>query len=547
MGSPRLLTALLFLLSGACTGVISDPGDATNDTVSSTPGGETAAVGDGTTSSTEPLNCTGSMPVLVPLRLRRLTNLEYQRTVAAVLAVDVPEAADFVSDEKEAGFAANAVAAISDVQLERYVNAGEAVAGRVVLEQPAKLSSCAASDAACSAAWLKGLATRAYRRPPTSDELDQLTTKHAEFVTQWGVADADRMLVETLLLAPQFLYHAPVSEGAPEHALAARLSYFLTSGPPDDELLASVDGLDLFDAEVLTTQARRLLASEAGQAARESFFGQWLNLERLTAGDKDTTVFPDWSPELRASMLEETRRFTEYVVSSKGGVPALLSSTQSFIDEPLAKLYGVSDRYTGSGFQQLELPSDQRAGILTQASFLAGHSHQVETSWVLRGEFIRRRLLCQELPPPPGNVNSSVPNDSSREATPACWGCHVNMDPIGQSFDRYDALGRYGELDADGQPIPTAGDLIDSEGRFDVGGPFDDPVSLAKRLAESRSVSDCVTLSMFRFAHRRREQTDEACELQRLQEDFASNGRDFGELMVAIALSDGFVRRQEAN
>lgn len=541
MVSSRSLAALLALVLGGCTGVIQDAGGAGSTdagTSSADPG--SGAPGAGAGEAPGALDCDASEPALLPLRLRRLTNLEYRRSVQAVFGDAVPEADAFVSDEKEAGFAANGVAAISDVQLERYVEAAHAVGERIASQSAGRLSGCAPSDTPCAQTWIEALATRAYRRPPSADELSELQSRHATFAAEWGDADADRLIAESLLLAPQFLYHAPFVTDA-EHALAARVSYFLTSGPPDDVLLGTLANADLFERSVLEAEVRRLYASEAGQVARRSFFEQWLALERLELGEKDVASFPEWSETLRASMLEEVRLFTEHVAQGGGGLKALLSSNIAFVDAPLAALYGVSDRYVGPGFQQLELPATERAGILTQAGFLAGHAHQRETSWVLRGEFVRRHLLCQDLPPPPGDIDTSVGNDTSREAQPACWGCHVMMDPIGQSFDRYDALGRY-----DAAAAAPPGDVVDVEAVLDVGGAFGDPVELGLRLSESRSVSDCVALNVYRFAHRRRERPEEACAVRALQEAFAGGSRDLGELMVATALSATFVREQEA-
>src|SRR5262249_19245025 len=149
-----------------------------------------------------------------------------------------------------------------------------------------------------------------------------------------------------------------------------------------------------------------------------------------------------------------------------------------------------------SDFVKMELDPKERAGLLTQASFLASRAHATDPSWVYRGKFVRERLLCQTMPPPPPNVKMSVPQDPERTKNPSCKGCHTLMDPIGYGFDAYDAIGRYHAGNA------RPGDIEDPGGSLDVSGSFDGPVALARELAASRDVSDCMVTQWVRYAVR---------------------------------------------
>jgi hypothetical protein len=278
-----------------------------------------------------------------------------------------------------------------------------------------------------------------------------------------------------------------------------------------------------------------------------AFHVHWLDLEGTDTISKDPDYYPDFGDALRGSMREETERFVEHAVLSDGKLETLLTASYSFVDANLAALYGVSA--PSSGWQKLELPSGQRAGILTQASFLATQAKPNASSPVYRGKFVREALLCQTLPPPPADLVIVPPNPDPNATTkeqfkqhsedPGCSGCHQLMDPIGFGFESYDGIGAW-RSEQNGIAVDATGELFDTQ---DADGPFEGAVELAARLAASSQVRECVARHWFRFAVKRGE-VDDMDSVNAAQFAFAESGYDIRELMVAITLTDGFRYRK---
>ena len=189
----------------------------------------------------------------------------------------------------------------------------------------------------------------------------------------------------------------------------------------------------------------------------------------------------------------------------------------------------------------IDLDPQTRAGILTQVAFLTSTAHAAEPSWVYRGKFVRENLFCDHLPAPPPGVEVNDPNDPGRLENPSCSSCHLLIDPIGWTFDEYDALGGFRALDPDGQPYDTQGEVVGK----DVGA-FDGPVDLAHRLAESQDVADCYAQQWMKFANRRDVGSDDACVLDVVRESFSDSGHDIRKLIIAIATTEAFRYRRPA-
>ena len=187
---------------------------------------------------------------------------------------------------------------------------------------------------------------------------------------------------------------------------------------------------------------------------------------------------------------------------------------------------------------------EQRAGLLTQGSFLASRAHAADTSWVLRGKFIREKLLCQTIPAPPPNVDQQSANDPNRLTNPECASCHIMMDPVGLGFENYGPIGEWRAELVDGTPIDAQGELLDPNGEGGLGA-FSSPVELAVKLAGDEEVLSCFTTQWFRYASRRFEGEHDACALEKTHEQFAKSGYDIKELLVAITKSDVFRYRRE--
>jgi hypothetical protein len=359
------------------------------------------------------------------------------------------------------------------------------------------------------------------------------------------------VVLETMLQSIHFLYRfEPVVGGGrvaalPPYAMASRLSYFLWNTMPDQELFAAADANALATAEQVSTQAARMVADGRFSDGAVSFHLQWLGVVELPGKEKKKSMHPLWSEEMRSAMREETVRFVDDVMKSGDGrLETLLTAPYSFASGPLLKLYGVTS--AGAGWRRIELDPSKRAGLLTQASVMTVHAHWDKSSLVHRGKLIREKLLCEVLPPPPPDVNNTLPpadpKVSARErfeehrAEVSCARCHRLIDPLGAPFEMFDAIGNLRTKDG---PIP-----IDSEGELKgtraSDGPVKNAVELARRLATADEVRDCVARQWLRFALGREEVPDEARSLADAMRAFRASDYRIPVLAVAITRTDAF-------
>jgi hypothetical protein len=264
-------------------------------------------------------------------------------------------------------------------------------------------------------------------------------------------------------------------------------------------------------------------------------------------------LYPNWTPRLSADLMTESQTFTDQTFWTDGKLATLLKAPYSYANANVAGFYGVSVPTipTGGGFAKVALDNTQRAGLLTQGTFLAGHADPDQDSPVQRGKFVRTQLLCQPVPPPPNNIvimpPAYAPESTTRqrfavhETQAICSGCHAAMDQIGFAFEGYDAVGQYRTMDGPG-PVDSHGTLSGT----DVDGTFDGAVELASKLAASQNVSDCVATQWFRWANGRAEDSADRCALTVLRRQFTAAGDNMQSLPVAIVTSDTF-RYRAAN
>jgi hypothetical protein len=476
--------------------------------------------------------------------LRRLTRFEYDNTIRDLLGDDTrPAESSFSPDEVVGGYASNAVAPISQTQLDQYAAAAEDLAEAFVTDGIDAWIACPLSDSTCVGDFVADFGRRAFRRPLLDVELAEYVALYESGKTEWGAQTGVQLVVQAMLMSPHFLYHVEVlPPGAAEtdvvelapFELASRLSYFVWASAPDDALLDAAESGDILTPTGLEAEVRRLLDDDRAADAIASFHEQWMHLGGLGDLVKDAELFPQWSPELAASMRQETLAFADEVIrNGDGSLATLMTAAWTIGDARVAELYGATAPTEPLG--QIELPPGERAGILTHAGFLATNAHASETSWVYRGKFVRENLLCQPLPAPPPGVEVNAALDLGRLDDPECSGCHLLMDPIGIGFDGYDALG----IRIDDGP---GGEVL---GVPEIG-QFDTAVQLAGALAESAIVHDCVATQWFRFASRRAETPADECAVDAIQASFAESGQDVRELVVAVALSDAFRYRTSA-
>lgn len=536
IGVPTTVLLAACLL-GACTGHIGGGSEA---------GGE---VKDALCAVLEP----GESP------LRRMTRAEYDATVRDLLGDDTRPGQALVVEEEALGFDNQATSlTVTQLLAEQLMKTAEEVAERATEDLPGLLGCdpTTTDDEACFQAFLPSFGRRAFRRPLTDAERSRFEDLYAWGRTEFDVRTGVELVLETMLQSPAFLYRVELGGAAPVerdvvplggYELASRLSYLFWGSMPDDALLDAAEHGQLGTPEELEAQARRLLADPRAREAVARFHVLWLGLSHIEELSKDAAVYPEYDDALRPLWKEEATRFLDHVVfDGTGTVAEMMTASYSFMNADLAAFYGVSDGPTGSAFERVTLPANERAGLLTLPAVLATYAKQNQSSPVHRGKFVRERLLCQTLQPPPNNIKIEAPevdpNATTREQfaehsdNPACAGCHLKMDPIGFGLEAYDALGRYRETDH-GLPVDASGEITDT---LDIDGPFDGAPELAERLGRSAEVRQCVATQWFRFGYGRVEKEADACSMKTVQEAFAASGYDVRELLVALTQTPAF-------
>ncbi|HTB18770.1 MAG TPA: DUF1592 domain-containing protein, partial [Bryobacteraceae bacterium] len=354
----------------------------------------------------------------------------------------------------------------------------------------------ASEEVGCAKKILTGLARGAYRRPITPADTETLLTFYQSGRNQGGSFDAGiERALRLILSSPEFVFRferdpGTVVEGAAyridDLELASRLSFFLWSSIPDDELLNLAVANKLSDPATLDAQVRRMLADPRSQALATNFAAQWLYLRNLKNFAPDPNEFPDFDDNLRQSLLTETEMFFGSIVNEDRNVLDLLNGNYTFVNERLARHYGIPDVY-GPRFRRVTLNDEARRGLLGQGSVLTVTSYATRTSPVLRGKWILTNILGTPPPAPPPNVPALKENNeggkilSVRERleehrkSPACASCHKIMDPLGFALENFDAIGQWRAKSEDGAPIDASGVLLD-------GSKVDGPITLRASL-----------------------------------------------------------------
>lgn len=449
-----------------------------------------------------------------PLLLQALSNFEYARSIEEVVQTTTPTTEPFPPAVTYASpfsygldLNDNNVALLVELA-EKYGSVAQST-----LQVP-----CAeeAVNDPCARLIIQPLLQRAFRgqRP---DDGDRYLALFNAGTSDGGWEGGLELLTEGVLLSPFFLfkwYPGEPSVGTTQLSsfeLASRLAYFVTGGPPDQELLAWAANDTLRSDMGIIAQTRRLLAGPRFPYQAQLFYDQWLGIIPLeNLGDQ---------PE---SLRSHTGRFVKQVFGSDRSWPRLL---------------------LGDADADIEDP-DAFSGLLTERSTLKRWRNPTQ-----RGKFVRERLLCTLIPPPPPNVipipPEAGPGQTRRDqwiqhrTDPVCSGCHTLMDPIGFGFENFDELGRYRTTD-NGQPVDSSGEIVNSG---DADGPFAGPEELKQRLANSATVAQCQAATWRRFGLQRSEYLDQSCFEQQAYAAFANSGFDIGELIVRIALSKEFRTR----
>jgi hypothetical protein len=355
-----------------------------------------------------------------------------------------------------------------------------------------------ATGVACAERILGALAPRAYRRPVAKGEVAELL-KVYEKASAAGATSAQSLqfAITAMLVSPQFLFRVEhdAKPGAIERIsdveLASRLSYFLWSSMPDEELLRLGETGRLHDPSVLDAQIARLIADPKSISFAENFAGQWLEIRSLDAIKPDAKKFPEWNTALKDAMRTETSMFFQAVLQDNRPISDFIDGKYTFLNEMLAKHYGI-EGVTGPDFRRVELTPEvskgERSGVLTQASVLTVSSYPVRTSVVLRGKYVLENILGAPPPPPPPDVPrlnedsvgvaASLRQQMERHRSDAvCASCHSRMDVLGFGLENYDAIGRWRTMDG---KFP-----VDASGAFPNGKTFTTPAEMKALLDEN--------------------------------------------------------------
>ncbi len=370
-----------------------------------------------------------------------------------------------------------------------------------------------ASGRGCVEKIISTLARRAYRRPVTKAEVDSLL-KFVDLAKSEGqsVEQGIQLAITAMLVSPHFLFRIerdpdpldpekihPISD----IELASRLSYFLWSSMPDDELLSLAEAGKLRAPGVLDAQVKRMLSDERSAALADNFAGQWLETRNLDSVKPDPQKFPEWGPDLRDAMKTETRMFFEYLLRENRPLSEFLDAKYTFLNDRLAKHYGI-EGVEGPEFRKVDITTPQRGGILSHASILTVSSYPTRTSPVIRGKYILQNILGTPPPPPPPDVPAldeeaigstlSLRQQLEKHRTNAiCASCHSRMDVLGFGLENYDAIGKWRTMD--GQ-FP-----VDSSGTLPNGKSFSTPEEMRIVLkAELNDFSRCLVEKMLTYA-----------------------------------------------
>jgi hypothetical protein len=497
----------------------------------------------------------------------RLSHAQWENTVQDLLRLPAKSglSATFTTDPPGSSFANNgellrmtpglwADYEAAAVKLAAPLTADATARGRIV---PAGLTG---DDTAKAKGFVTAFGKRAFRRPLTDQEQSEYVAFFLAAKATTGESDGFvagvRLTVQAMLQAPAFVYRVEVGEPQPDGTirltaweLASKLSYALWGTMPDDALFAAAENGSILTPEGLEKQARRLLADPRATGAIDEFHHSLLQLDHIATATKDATLYPAWKPTVPAAMQAETRLFVrDVVLTREAGLAELLTSSETFVNADLAAVYGVSGTF-GAEHVKVRLDPSQRAGFLTQGSFLAANSGPRDTDPIHRGVFTNLNVICADLPPPPMMV-PPLPKDpegkrTMRERVNAhtgpgtCGaGCHGTMiNPIGFAFESFDASGRWRTTD-NTLPIDTKATYQFADGPQT----YDGPVALAKTLAARPQVHGCYVEKWLEYAYGRFPADGDGGLVDRVARKSLAGG-SVKDLLVTLVLAPSFSRR----
>jgi hypothetical protein len=577
LAPPRIATcgasiAVLFLV--ACSGSIDDGLPGATAAGSSSGAAATSSAGAGAGGIATPAAGSGSPAAaggsggadatrdsgLLPARLRRLTNAEFDASVRTLLGFDSSFGASFTPDTRQGGFTRNDAQRVDPVFVTQLNDAAQKLAA---MAKPKLTSIAPCSDAAgnedCARTFIASFAQRAYRRPATTREVEALVAVYRIGSEGSAYPDGIEAVISAVLQSPGFIYvteigqqPAAASARLTDHEIASALAYLLTGAPPDDSLLQAAAAGMLSTPDARRSHARRLLATDAASAQVIRMVHEWLGIDRITETAKDSNVYPEFAG-LRDAMKREADAFVSEVMWRSGSdVRELIAADWTPAEDGLARMY-LNGQAPTRDAGRVSLSSVRRRGILNQGAFLSVYAHATETAPVLRGVALLRRVACVDIPSPTSlNINVVPPVPDPAKTTrerfaihsqdAACKSCHGSIDALGFSFEALDGMGRERHMEN--------GRAVDSTTTLSAGYSFDgsyaDSADLALELADSKELKTCFARQLFRYAAARSDTIAKGAEGSFLSAVAAlpadAQGK-FAELIVAYVTSDAFSQR----
>ena len=492
--------------------------------------------------------------------LRRLSHVEYANTVEDLLGVPTG-GLHFAPDVEVHGYL-NSVSALDvpPLLLEQYRDAAEDLSAQAVEDEWDALMPCDEPSAVCAGTFIEEFGRRAFRRPLTEDDRDRYLSLFVTAATDEGFRGGVRWVIAAMLQSPHFLYRSELGTDTgdgfslTDWELATELSYLVLQTTPDDALLDAAATGALGTPDGLAAELERLVAMPGAAGTMEQFVGHWLLLDRLPIVARDPDIYPELTESVRAAMAAESARLVRDATVTGGGLADLLTGSETFVNPELASFYGVdigSGEPDNQGFVRTPLDGTGRGGLLTQGSLLTVHALPTGSSPIHRGVLVRERLLCQELPPPPANIDASPPpmdpSLSTREryadhaAIDECASCHDMIDPIGFAFEHFDGVGRWRATEGP-HTIDDSGAILGSP---HSDGAFEGVAELSALLAESVDVEECYAHQWVTFGTGLGEEL--SCSAEAVADHVAADGGRLDAVFAGIAELPHFrVRTGEA-
>jgi len=494
-----------------------------------------------------------------PRTLRLLTRREYANTVHDLLGVESPDVATIPIEATIAGYTNNAQSAVvTSRHVDAFMGVAESVADQAVQLDLTTLVGCMPEDPSCRTNFVTRLGRRAFRRELEADEVQRYAALFAAPETQGDFYAGVKLVVRGMLMSPSFLYRSELGESVDDGVyeltgfeIASALAYTFWGTMPDDALLDAAARGDLDRNRGVEQEARRLLADPRARIQLGEFATEWIGTRSLLQANKDPQIYPSFNDNVRQAMDLEFRTFFEHVVlDSSHSLRELLTADYVFVNDALAGFYGLPNPGSSELVRVAVDPQSSRGGLLTLGAVLASHAHANMSAPVQRGVFVRERLLCEELVPPPPDLDTTPPgldpNLTTRERfsrhseDPMCSGCHRSIDPIGFSFERYDGVGGYREVE-NGRPVDDSGSLLQPG----IGErAYNGPKGLAQLLADEATVSACAVEQLYTFVHGREPDAADECALEELGDGFEASEHDLFELLIDVTLNDSFTQRR---